>query len=433
MIDRRKFLIGSGIGVVGTTLAPYITQAGTSANAPAGTAIQADQDIMGDLKFSTAEFKRRYDNIQAAMAKQGLDCLVITGTTDWYGAESANLNYVSGKQIRLEPFFVLFPQKGDPVYIFKKSVFLKRAPDLGNAPMATEPSPLKPGTGNAADFDPTVAQLITKLGYKKGTIGLVPARLTPATTVQAIEKQCPHAQIVDAEPLMIKLRRVKSAEEIRFLKRSGYMADVGVQALVQAIEPGITEHELVLAADNAMVMQGAKPGGFQLLKSGKWKDFGPGLAQGRMRKVEPGDLILNELTSNYKGYYTQLAVPVSLGEPDPQFQLLMKTCQAVIDAQLPLYKPGVDSAKIDKIGEAIAHDVSGGVFGTHFSLQTMDFEKSFMHPHSILEPGITYALMPWIHANRPGRFVGHAFGNTVVCTNDGALALNNSALDLVVI
>lgn len=148
MIDRRKFLIGSGIGMVGTTLAPYIAQAGTSGNAP------------------------------------------------------------------------------------------ERAPDLGNAPMATEPSPLKPGTGNAADFDPTVAQLITKPGYK---------------------------------------------------------------------------------------------------------------------------------------------------------------------------------------------------IGTHFSLQTMDFEQSFMHPHSILEPGITYALLPWIHANRPGRFVGHAFGNTVVCTNEGALALNNSALDLVVI
>ena len=433
VVDRRQFLAGSGAGLIGAALSTGTVDV-NAAIEKRGVALEKPaDDIMGDLQFSTKEFERRYSNIQAAMAEEKLDCLVITGSADWYRSEDANLNYITGKQIRLEPAFVVLPKTGSPVSIHKSSLFLKKPMNLGNAPVEIEPSPIKPGSGNAADYGPAVVKLIKKMGYAKGKIGLVPMRLTPASTYLEIAKECPHAEIVDAESLMVKLRRVKSAEEIRFLRRSGYMADVAVQALIEAVEPGITEHELILAAEHAMVMHGGKPGGFQLLQTGKWKDFGPGLGQGSFRKLENGELVLSELTSNYKGYFTQLAVPVSLGDPDPQFQLLMKTCGAVLEAQLPIYRPGVETLELDQIGDEIAKEVSGGVFGSHFSLQTMDFSQSFLHPHFTLEAGNVHAVMPWIHANGSGKFIGHAFGNTLVCTDGEPLVLNKSNLDLVVV
>jgi len=394
------------------------------------TAVTFDKDIAGDLTFSRGEYLRRFEKIRAAMERRGLACLVITGNTGWFNGEQANLRYVTGLEIWLEPLFVVFPLKGDPVVFYKQGIFSQRAL-VPAAPVTLEGTPLKPGTGNAAYFEPFVAKKVKELGFDGKTVGLVVERVFPANALRELQREAPHAKFVDADDLMNEVRLVKSAEEIKFLRRSGYCADRAMEALIDAVRPGVTERELYLVADNAAVLAGCNPGGFQLLGSGKWPTMGM-LTLGTARKLQKGDVFLNELTASYKGYYTQLAVPVWLGsEPNKDFLQFVNVSRTIYSAQLEAFRPGANNREIDKLGEQIATQVSGGKLGSHFACQTLDFERSFEHPSVVLEPGIGFILMPWIHHTEPGKFVGHGLGNTVTCTEGEPLVLNKSRQCLV--
>jgi Xaa-Pro aminopeptidase len=387
--------------------------------------VHLEKDIAGDLTFSREEYLRRYDKIRAAMDRRGLVCLVITGNTGWFNGEQANLRYITGLDVWLEPLFAVFPLEGDPVVFYKGGIFSQRTMRSA-APVAFESTPLKPGTGNAAYFEPFVAKKVKELGLDGKVVGLAVERIFPVNALRELKKEVPHATLVDANDLMNEVRLVKSAEEINFLRRSGYCADKAMEALIDAVRPGVTERELYLAADNAAVLAGCSPGGFQLVGSGRWPNLGL-LSLGTHRKLQKGDVFLNELTAFYKGYCTQLAVPVWLGtEPAKDFLEFIEVNRAMYRAQLDAFRPGVAVAEVDKLGEKIAAEMSGGKLGSHFACQTIDFERSFEHPAVVLEPGIGIILMPWIHHTEPGKFVGHGLGNTIVCTEGEPLVLNKS-------
>lgn len=389
-------------------------------------------DIEGDLEFSPREYEQRYAKIRASMEAQGIDCLIITGAQTWYRGDEANLLYVSGIGVRLEPPFVVLPLKGQPISYYKESKFAPVVIPETTAPLSWEGSPLLPNTGNAANYMPAVIKTIRNLGLDRARIGLVCERLFPVDVFRELVKEFPHAEFVDAETLMADIRRVKSEEEIKFLRRSAYCVDMAIQALVDNVTPGMTDLELILLADSAMAKFGTVPGGFQLLASGKWGDI-RGLGQGSPKKVEPGDLVLNELTSNYKGYYTQLAIPISIGaEPEAGFRRFMEVNDAMYQAQYRAFRAGTTVKEVDNLGDQVGVEM-GGEWLSRFACQTVDFEQSFMHPNPVLEPGMAFVLMPWIHSGQEHGFVGHGSGNTIVCTEDDALVLHQTPLQTIII
>jgi|GEM_PF-1067379 len=435
-MNRRDFMKVTSAGLVAGSLAPTSARSSMARNKfpQKFNMPYADE---GELVFSAEEYKRRYSNIQAAMEEQGLDCLIITGNEGWYQGEAANLRYVMGAGIRLDPNFVVFPVKGEPVLLYKTSPVLQRTPDIGDMPLALEPSPVRAHT-NRPDWIPTLVKLVKKMGYAKAKIGLVSERYFPADAYRTLQQNYPHATLVDAEQLMTDLRVVKSEEELKFLRRSGYCADAGIAGLIHAVEPGITEQELYYAADEAMAMAGGTPGGFHLFRTGPWKDFRsppnvPNLEKTRYRKLKEGDVVMNELTSEYNGYFTQLAIPIVIGEPDPDFLKFIEVNKAMYDVQFEAFKTGATIGEVDKLGGGIASRLSNGKMGSKFACQTIDFEQSFWHTSPTLKPGISYVLMPWIHYNEPGHFSGHAWGNTLVCTDGSPEVLNQSPMGAVII
>lgn len=195
------------------------------------TAARLDKDIAGDLKFPREEYLRRYEKIRAAMDRRGLACLLVTGNTGWYNGEQANLRHVTGLDVWLEPLFAVFPLSGDPVVFYKEGILSQRTLRPA-APVTLESTPLKPGTGNAAYFEPFVVKKVKELGFDGKTVGLAVERVFPVNALRELDKEVPHATLVDANDLMNEVRLVKSAEEIKFLRRSGYCADKAMEALL---------------------------------------------------------------------------------------------------------------------------------------------------------------------------------------------------------
>ena len=53
----------------------------------------------------------------------------------------------------------------------------------------------------------------------------------------------------------MKMRMIKSPEEIELIKQGARIADLGGEVVVKAIKEGAAEHEIALASTNAMVKE----------------------------------------------------------------------------------------------------------------------------------------------------------------------------------
>jgi len=65
----------------------------------------------------------------------------------------------------------------------------------------------------------------------------------------------PNANFVDVSQPTMKMRILKSPEEIELIKQGARIADLGGEAAVKAIKEGVGEHEIALASTDAMVRE----------------------------------------------------------------------------------------------------------------------------------------------------------------------------------
>ena len=56
----------------------------------------------------------------------------------------------------------------------------------------------------------------------------------------------------------MKMRMIKSTEEIELIKNAAQIADIGGQAVVDTLQEGVPEHEVALVSTQTMVREIAK-------------------------------------------------------------------------------------------------------------------------------------------------------------------------------
>jgi len=111
-----------------------------------------------------------------------------------------------------------------------------------------------------------------------------------------------------------ELRRVKTAEEIGYIKQACDLADRGYQHFADVIEPGMREFELVAEVEAFLKTNGAEDN-FMLIASGGTEVVG--MKPPTERKFQKGDSVTTELTPQVNGYYAQICRTLVLGDPSP--------------------------------------------------------------------------------------------------------------------
>jgi Xaa-Pro aminopeptidase len=138
-----------------------------------------------------------------------------------------------------------------------------------------------------------------------------------------------------------ELRRVKTAEEIGYIKQACDLADRGYQRFVEAAEPGMREYELVAEVEAFLKENGAEDN-FMLIASGGTEVVG--MKPPTERKFQKGDSITTELTPQVNGYYAQICRTLVLGDPSQaQLQSFDIFSEAQCAAQ-DLIRPGITAA-----------------------------------------------------------------------------------------
>ncbi|HYA61031.1 MAG TPA: M24 family metallopeptidase [Candidatus Acidoferrum sp.] len=91
----------------------------------------------------------------------------------------------------------------------------------------------------------------------KATVGFA-THTAPGFEVYRFRKLNPNITMVENDDIMSNLRMIKSDEEIECMKRTAYVAEMGMRAAVESLEEGVTENDVAAESEYAMRKAGSE-------------------------------------------------------------------------------------------------------------------------------------------------------------------------------
>jgi creatinase len=250
-----------------------------------------------------------------------------------------------------------------------------------------------------------------------------------------LEAALPAASFQDIAAPAMRLRMVKSAEEIAHITEMTRIADIGGAACAEAIAVGVPEHEVALNSTQAMVREIARSfPEAELMDSWTWFQSGINTDGAHnpvtSKKIERGDILSLNCFPMVAGYYVALERTLFAEDcSDAHRRLWEVNCQ-VHDEGKKLLKPGVRCMDVAlALNEIYAeHDVlqyrtfgyghSFGVLCHYYGREAgLELREDI---ETVLEPGMVVSMEPMIMLpeGQPGAG-GYREHDILVITEDG--------------
>jgi Xaa-Pro aminopeptidase len=239
--------------------------------------------------------------------------------------------------------------------------------------------------------------------------------------IRALEPKKPAA---DVNPILDRMRWVKSPYEIALMRETGRIGAEGVKEAMRATKPGMYEYEIEAAARYVYVKSGARGDAFTpIVASGPNTPILHYVANNR--KMEAGDVVYMDYGTDYRYYTSDITRtwPVS-GTFTPAQEKMYRTILDARDAVLAAMKPGVTIGELQRVaarayarnGFAREFEASGNYIGHPVGLSVHDPWPAGPMEALRLEPGVLWNLEPLIEVNG----VHMRLEDTVLITATGA-------------
>ena len=213
-----------------------------------------------------------------------------------------------------------------------------------------------------------------------------------------------HFQMVGLDAEYVRLRQIKSGEELDWLRIGAALSDAGLAALLAGTKPGLTERELGAIVESAYL----KHGGTTMIhymgitSMAKPHVYVPPQHHSP-RRVKKGDIVFCELSAFWWDYAGQVLRTFTVGaNATPLFRDLHATAEAAFDEVTKVVRHGCTMREIldatgviEKNGFTICDDLMHGFGGGYF--QPIIGSKSRMAgnlPDLILEENMTVVVQP---------------------------------------
>lgn len=391
--------------------------------------------------LSLSERDRRHATMQARMAADGLDVLILPASANRWEQSMADSRYVTGIGGFGTETLTIVPRGEAPTaYLFNRSGWWKSHANRW----------IDDVRDGRNQWTRNIIERLGEIGFTRGRIGLsgllggtrTPDGTAPHYTVEALRAQYPQAEIVDASGLVQDLRSIKSAEEVATLERSAAITDEMVAAMIATARPGVTERAVYAALVNAMLLGGADLPSLLIFASGPGLEIGHGQFVPTDRVLQDGDLLVNELEARVAGYGAQTVAPVWLGRPDERYRAAAETAQAVFATVLDRLRPGETMRGLMEVYyDAIKRESKGTMTGSFplmharglgdevpAVIDAADLEKS---GGAALVENMVFVLKPRVRT-ADGK-ISAQVGDTVVVTPSGGRRLGRRTFGLAVV
>src|SRR5215475_8869377 len=273
-------------------------------------------------RFSDAEYARRHAGIAHAMAAAGVDHVLIVTVqnvgnatrwmTGWPGTAEALLLFRPGERM------VMFVEYYNHLPLARQ---IARDAEVR--------------WGEAKGIEKVIEELAGRGARRIGVIGPL-----NGPRWKALEAQF---ELISLDADYIKLRLVKSEEEIAWLRIGAALSDAGMSALVGGTRPGMTEHELGSMVESAFIGHGGT-NVIHFIGSTPMATpavYVPPQFTSR-RKIEVGDFVFCELSAAWWDYPGQVIRGFSVeADPSPLYRDLHATAVAAFQSITKAIRPGV--------------------------------------------------------------------------------------------
>lgn len=383
--------------------------------------------------FSEEEGQRRWKKTRELMMDREIDCLLVAGSTFNCKAAYSDIRYLTNAIPWWDDSYLVFPIEGDPVlYVWSMHI------QYWNEKVSWVPIVHCERYLTRKNYPELIADKVKDLGLEKGSLGIVNKYIWFIYTYERVKELLPSAKFVEAGEVLRAARRVKSPAELEYVRKAGECADMGWEAMLNVAKPGVTEYELVAECERAMVRNGAELGSFTLLNSKQWPD-GYGFPHGgSYRKLQQGDIIINEITPCYGGYFVQLVRPISLGTPPDDYIELLNINKG-------MYRIAYESLRAGNVAQEISDKATDWALAqgrplsaARPSLQLVDSILTTPTFMGELKAGMVFVNHPWTappQADITARkgHMGHMIGNTLIITEGEPECVSKFLLELTVV
>ncbi|MGM0604712.1 MAG: M24 family metallopeptidase [Halobacteriota archaeon] len=303
------------------------------------------QEMFRVLEPVVAENLRK---VQRLMKEADVDALLVN--------RSDNLRYLAGYgpydsfSLSAEHGAIV-PREGNPTIVAAPRL----AADLKKRHWLDDVVSFSTTDGEAAA---SFVQVLEGMGLLDGVIAIDPH--LEYRFARKLEAALSNAQLRDAGDILFRARAVKSEAEIAIIEEGLSIAELGIEAGIEAVDVGVRECEVSGAIMDAMLSAGAE-GAYALpaiVSSGvRWSRCQEYPSRKRIRR---GEFVQLDEGPMWKGYYSELARMMVVGTPTEEqrsmYQATFQAHQAAIDA----IEPGATGREVYDASRAVFEEFGYG-------------------------------------------------------------------------
>lgn len=183
-----------------------------------------------------AERDQRYRGVREAMAREGLDALIVAGTGGHFNR--GHIRYFSDCHPWGGDAMILIPLSGEPTmaWVTYSGIGAPTEPWITDLRRAPFPARL-------------IVEAMKEKNLTRGRVGI--AGMARLVSVMAYEMLCsslPDVEFVNADKLVARVRAAKSPLEIQQYRELWQLSIRAMQAFIEIVGPGVTERDAAAAA-----------------------------------------------------------------------------------------------------------------------------------------------------------------------------------------
>lgn len=296
-------------------------------------------------KISDKEYDERKQRAAALTSDAGYDVLLVNSTE----ADYANVRYFSDYWPIFEIAGVAISPAGKACTLIglESENYAKDRSRIQNIHMLIEyresADPQYPGS-KPSNFKKAFESIGV---FNPKRIGIGGYLVTTAPVLDGLRKEFPDAEIIRADDIMVKMRSIKSEAEILCQKKAFEISEIAVQAVLDKIQPGMTELQVCGIVQQAIYMNGAEYEGMpQYVLSGP--NSRHAISRPTHRTIEKGDLVQLNLSALVSGYSSGVGVPVCMGKMTPEMNDLVNFGLEVHNTTIEKLKAGIVAGDVAK-------------------------------------------------------------------------------------
>jgi Xaa-Pro aminopeptidase len=364
----------------------------------------------------------KQQKVQRALERSGFDGFIL------FKAEAVRYItdfYVKGYRPFMEPEYVVMVVKGKPPVVG----YISGSDDLRIRFRSDIEDARK--LPHVSDWATVIGKMISDYGLGRARIA---TDLMPYMIHSALKKAFPSIEVDAIGRLWAELTAIKHPIEVQLIRESVRVADLGADAAIRAIRPGISEQRVAAEAVYAMRKSGSEFEPFiPLVASGSNTSMFERVATEKI--IESGEMVILDLGAVVRGYTADLGRTVICGEPTREQKAIYQATYLALQEAKKAIKPGVTCHEIDRRAREVIEDAGWGRY--LYSGNTGHQLGYGLHGDPLVDKHVTFELVENMVMCLEPRIVlpdrpdigGAHLEDVVVVTKDGHEQINHTPYD----